>query len=230
MVPLVMFALSGVLGTLAPQTDNAVSKVQSHGNGSFFWLTDFHLDIWGNESTPGDLRCAWMPSAQLQSAVDAMQAINSSPDFILVSGDFVHFPPRNGSDLSQQVILDTISIFTTWMMQEFPTTKLFPALGNHDYSPSNNWPVDPSQSSWLYDHLAEIWTPWLPASALATIKHAGWYAADVSAVDNLRIITLNTNYLTVYNTFLPWNTTIADEQFDWFETELSRARADGVKV
>ncbi|GMH69166.1 hypothetical protein TrST_g2296 [Triparma strigata] len=196
--------------------------------GKFFWFTDMHVDIWGDVKISSDMICAWTPSDQLLSAVTAMKEQNADPDFILISGDIVHYPPRNSSDLSKQNIMDTISAFTDWIVAEFPSTKLFPALGNHDHHPSNNWPTDLEDSSWLYDHLEDVWSVWLDADALATLGKTGWYSADPAP--GLRVITLNTNYLTVYNTYLPWNTTIADEQFAWFAGELERAKNDGVKV
>ncbi|GMH76232.1 hypothetical protein TrLO_g4037 [Triparma laevis f. longispina] len=196
--------------------------------GTFFWATDMHVDIWGDSGNPEDMICAWTPSSQLLSAVAAMKEQNADPDFILVSGDIVHFPPRNSSDLSKQNILDTISSFTAWMVAEFPSTKLVPALGNHDHHPSNNWPVDVDDSAWLYNHLADIWSVWLEPDALETLGRTGWFSTDVA--EGLRVITLNTNFFTVYNTYLPWNTTIADEQFTWFEGELERALSDNVKV
>ena len=199
--------------------------------GKFWWFTDFHLDIWGHTSTT-DMICAWTPSPQMESAIQAMKASNPNPDFILMSGDIVHFPGRNSSDLSRENILDTIAAVNGWLLQQFPNVSVYPAFGNHDHHPSNNYPVNDveNESSWLYGAVAEMWKTWLPESALETVRQGGWYAADVVDVENLRIITLNTNYLTVYNTELIWNTTIAEVQLEWLEKELAQAKADNVMV
>jgi sphingomyelin phosphodiesterase acid-like 3 len=199
-------------------------------SGKFWWFTDFHVDIWGSQSIPHDKRCAWTPSSQMLSAIESMTAINPDPDFILLSGDIVHYPGRNSSDLGRDVILETISEVTAWLIEKFPAVPIYPALGNHDNHPSNNWPVNPERSAWLYGALANMWAPWLPSSALETVKAGGFYSSDIKDIPNLRVITLNTNYLTVYNTALSWNTTIAESQLEWVQHELQQAQEDGVKV
>jgi len=166
----------------------------------------------------------------MESAIAAMKATNPTPAFILQSGDITHFPGRNSSDLSQAVVLDTISAVNGWLVEEFPGVHIYPALGNHDHAPSNNYPVDPEASAWVYEGIAKLWSAWLPPSAVETVRYAGWYSANVDGVDGLRIITMNTNFWTVYNSYLVWNTTIAEEQFSWVEGELAKAANDGVKV
>mmetsp|Transcript_22272 Transcript_22272/g.46286 ORF Transcript_22272/g.46286 Transcript_22272/m.46286 type:complete len:438 (+) Transcript_22272:141-1454(+) len=197
---------------------------------TFWWFTDFHLDIYGTD-VDSDFTCAWTPSPQMQSAIQAMKEKNPNPSFILQSGDITHFPGRNSSDLSQAVILDTISAVNTWLADQFPTTSIYPALGNHDNAPSNNFPVDPTKdSTWLYAGIANLWSQWLPPAAIETVKYAGWYSADIKGAEGMRVITMNTNFWTVYNSHLVWNTTIAEEQFTWLEGELAKAEEDGVKV
>ena len=82
----------------------------------------------------------------------------------------------------------------------------------------------------MFDKLVDIWSPWLPETALKTLGETGWYSADVDGVPGLRIITPNTNYWAFYNTYLIFNSTIADIQWKWIESELERAWNDGVKV
>ena len=207
---------------------NATTSTRKNTTGTFWWFTDMHVDVWGTMDEKPE--CAWTPSKQMISGLNAMKELNGEPDFILMSGDIVHFPQRNTSDLTPALILYTIEQVTAWVMKAFPNTKLYGALGNHDLSPSNNWPTDPSESKWLYDKLVDIWSPWLPDTALKTLGETGWYSADVEGVSGLRIITPNTNYWAFYNTYLIFNSTIADIQWEWFESELKRARTDGVKV
>ena len=196
--------------------------------GTFWWFTDMHVDVWG--SLDEELRCAWTPSAQMISGLNAMKEINENPDFILMSGDIVHFPKRNSSDLTPELIAFTIEEVTSMITKTFPNTKVYGALGNHDLSPSNNWPTDPTESKWLYDTLKSIWSPWLPPSALKTLGETGWYSADVEGIPGLRIITINTNYWAFYNTYLIFDSSVADAQWKWLESELIKARNDGVKV
>ncbi len=208
--------------------NNNPNSTTNNNSGTFWWFTDMHVDVWGNmKETP---ECAWTPSEQMISGLNAMKEINGEPDFILMSGDIVHFPKRNVSDLTPELILLTIEQVTAWVMKTFPNAKLYGALGNHDLSPSNNWPTTPSESKWLFDKLVDIWSPWLPETALKTLGETGWYSADVDGVPGLRIITPNTNYWAFYNTYLIFNSTIADIQWKWIESELERAWNDGVKV
>ena len=66
---------------------------------------------------------------------------------------------RNVSDLTRDVILDTITQVTANMQTAFPGIKLYPCLGNHDYDPSNNWPTNTTQSLWLFETLASMLAP-----------------------------------------------------------------------
>ena len=209
-----------------------ISSVGATGlTGKFLWFTDNHVDLDGKINVTADKRCAWMPKAQWDTAVSGMLAADNRPDFIIFSGDFVHFPARNASDLSKDVILDTIESLTETMQLSFPGIKLFPCLGNHDYSPSNNWPSQVEQSAWLYNTLADLWRPWLPDTALQTLRETGWYAAD-AVPGKLRVLALNTNYWAAENQFtdVSENDEIAHKQFLWLEMELEKAKSDGVKV
>lgn len=199
--------------------------------GRFLWFTDNHVDLAGDINSPLDKRCAWMPKEQWETAVAGMLAVDNVPDFIIFSGDFVHFPARNASDLTKEVILETVLSLTNTMQSSFPGIKLFPCLGNHDYSPSNNWPSQLEHSAWLYGALADAWRPWLPAAALATLNQTGWYAAD-AIPGKLRVLALNTNYWAAENQFtdVPDMDGLAHQQIVWLEDELEQARKDGVKV
>ena len=117
-----------------------LAQSSNSNEGSFWWFTDMHLDVWG--SLDEELRCAWTPSAQMISGLNAMKEMNPNPDFILMSGDIVHFPKRNSSDLTPELIAFTIEQVTSMIMKAFPNTKVYGALGNHDLSPSNNWPTE----------------------------------------------------------------------------------------
>jgi len=215
---------------LADETHNSNSNNETH-TGRFLWFTDNHVDTWGNISIPSDTHCACTPQEQWNTAVTGMQSAVSTPDFIIFSGDFVHASARNSSDLTRQVILDTIGSVSLTLQTSFPGIRVFPCLGNHDYSPSNQFPSNVSASRWLYDDIADLWAPWLPPSALLTLRETGWYSAD-AIPGKLRVIALNTNYWAVWNRFTdtPDDDRIAHRQIVWFEKELQMAERDGVKV
>ena len=150
-----------------------------------------HVDVWG--TLEEKLEYAWTPSEQMISGLNAMKEINSDPDFILMSGDIVHFPQRNSSDLTPELMLYTIEQVTAWVVKAFPNTKLYGALGNHDLSPSNNWPTDPANQNG-YTSMVQLWSRWLPQESLETLGETGWYSVDVAGATGLGIITPNTNY------------------------------------
>jgi len=207
------------------------SASSSSSSSRFLWLTDNHVDLWGDVNNADDKKCAHMPEAQWESAVKGMLDADKTPDFILFSGDFVHFGARNASDLTREVILETITDVTLRMQRNFPNISVFPCLGNHDYDPSNNWPSNTTESSWLLTYLAKLWEPWLPASALKTVAETGWYSADIIP-QKLRVVSLQTNYWAAYNQFtdIANNDKLAHRQFVWLAEELAKAKTDGVKV
>lgn len=51
---------------------------------------------------------------------------------------------------------------------------VYPAVGNHESTPVNSFPPPfvhgNRSSSWLYDAMAEEWSPWLPEQALKTLR------------------------------------------------------------
>lgn len=55
-----------------------------------------------------------------------------------------------------------------------PIMKVYPAVGNHESTPVNSFPPPfihgNRSSSWLYETMAEEWSPWLPEQALKTLR------------------------------------------------------------
>lgn len=55
-----------------------------------------------------------------------------------------------------------------------PNVTVYPAVGNHESTPVNSFPPPfvhgNRSSSWLYDTMAEEWSPWLPEQALKTLR------------------------------------------------------------
>jgi len=76
-----------------------------------------------------------------------------------------------------------------------PNMKMFPAMGNHEAVPVNEFAPRSIggyfNMSWLYTGLAERWADWLPADAVAQVEFAGYYTTLTP--DGVRIISLNTN-------------------------------------
>lgn len=53
-------------------------------------------------------------------------------------------------------------------------------------------------SQWLYNFVADLWSDWLPADALSTLRVGGYYTFVFRP--GFRIIVLNNNHCFVYNT------------------------------
>ena len=197
--------------------------------GSVWWLSDMHVDVAGDDY-PFHPRCAWSPPSLVSSCLNMMASQQPAPDFIIISGDFVHFPERNATDLDAAHVLATIRQITDWVSDRFPSVPVLPCLGNHDFSPSNNWP-DEQRAQWLYQPLAQMWARWLPQSSLASLAARGAYSAVFTqGSKQLRVIAPNTNYWAWYNTMISWDSSVAERHWSWFAGEVEAAGAAGQRI
>lgn len=66
-------------------------------------------------------------------------------------------------------------------------TKVYSALGNHDYHPKSQ---HPAAQNYIYDQIAKMWQDWLDPESQRTFKKGGW-----SHVSYLKIhsFDINTN-------------------------------------
>ena len=163
-------------------------------SGTIWWITDLHLDING-DLLPSLPVCAWTPPSLFHSGHDMMSKEESNPDFIIVSGDFIHIPGRTADELSTKNILATIQTVTDLISETFSGIPVLPCIGNHEYSPSKSWP-DNKWAKWLYVPLSKMWEEWLPSSSLEVFAEQGYYSVvynTSSSTESLRIVALNTN-------------------------------------
>ena len=86
----------------------------------------------------------------------------------------------------------------------------------------------PGFDDWLYDACVSMWSPFLPEDAQATMSYGGYYQARVRP--GLRVISLNSNYLTNDNFWLLANLTFAQDQLNWMADVLEQATALGEKA
>ena len=190
-------------------------------SGKIWWITDLHFDING-DLLPSLPVCAWTPPSLFHSGLQMMSEEEPNPDFIIISGDFIHIPGRSGTDeLSVKNILATIQTVTDLVSEKFPDVPILPCIGNHEYSPSKNWPDD-KWSQWLYQPLSKMWGKWLPQNSLEVFSKHGYYT---TVYDNgLRVIALNTNYWAWDHQIMTFDATQAGVQFEWLERTLASAR------
>lgn len=174
------------------------------------------------------------PAELVKSALGAMGAVDSKPDFILITGDIVAHSQPSWAMQNQ-----TVTQFTSMLRQVFPNTLVLPLLGNNDVYPDYHQPYGPT--AWL-EYLAALWSPWLDEEQRATFVSGGYYSMKIPVAHNLRVIALNTVPYSV--NFVPRNDTQLDPydscnaspptdpngQFGWLKDELTRAKLNNEKV
>ncbi|XP_076456755.1 sphingomyelin phosphodiesterase-like [Babylonia areolata] len=216
-------------------------------------LTDIHLDNWYKPGTNavcqeplccraddgppvpgkqgagyyGDYRNCDTPTWTLEGLFSHLS--KQQFDYILWTGDLPAHNIWNQTRAAQTGILQQL---TTLMDKYFPSKPVFPALGNHESSPVDSFPpedITGSQSiHWLYNALADSWKPWLPSSALRSVRKGGYYT--VSPFPGFRLISINTNACNNMNWWLYLNTTDPDGQLSWLIDTLQTAEDNKEKV
>nr|XP_006821102.1 PREDICTED: acid sphingomyelinase-like phosphodiesterase 3b-like [Saccoglossus kowalevskii] len=179
-----------------------------------------------NGETPaywGDYRCD-SPWSLINSSVYAMADLNSSPDFIIWTGDDTpHVPNEN---LNTDKVLDMIWNLTSLLMEVFPDTHVFPVLGNHDYHPKHMMPPEPNI---VYETVGDWWEHWLESypGAVESFKQVAYYTALYKT--GHRIVGLNTVYYYT-NDKLTADMEDPGDQFQWLEDILLNATENDEKV
>ncbi|XP_048249590.1 acid sphingomyelinase-like phosphodiesterase 3b isoform X2 [Haliotis rufescens] len=226
-----MAAVRGWQGTLLILFIVGASKA----NEGYFWhITDHHYDTtyWSemrscNDEVPvrgiyGDYWCD-SPWRLVNDSINAMANINRNVDFILWTGDNVaHIADQYTNETYVVHILRSI---TDALKAAFPGVKVYATMGNHDWYPSDQFPVD---SHSLYNATADLWKDWIgDTNQVENFRKGAYYT--VKTTQGLRIIGLNTN---LYYTSDKLTTDMTDPagQFAWLEEVLKNAKTAGEKV
>jgi len=144
------------------------------------------------------------------------------------------------------------------MKRYFPSTPLYPTLGNHEAHPVNTyeieWPVwyialkfltldnkkkirfSPPEIqnlgdlsiSWLYEDADVQWSRWLPAEVSSTVRYGGYYTTLVRP--GLRIVSMNNNYCYTANWWTMLRSQDPASGLLWLSQVLESAERDGEKV
>ncbi|KAG7475488.1 acid sphingomyelinase-like phosphodiesterase 3b [Solea senegalensis] len=211
-------------------------------SGNFWHITDLHWDPTytltnapelvcassGKRPAPnagqfGDYECD-SPWHLINSSVYAMKDILPDPDFIVWTGDDTPHVPNE--DLGEDAVLDIISNLTHVIKHVFPRTKVYSALGNHDYHPKNQLPAGPNN---IYSQTAQMWKDWLELPSQETFKKGGYYTERLLGQPGLRMLVLNTNLYYDQNKL---NVALDDpaSQFSWADHVLTEAAKNKEKV
>lgn len=196
-------------------------------SGKIWWITDLHFDLNGDK-LPSLPVCAWTPPSLFDSGLEMMSVEEPKPDFIIISGDFIHHPGRTPDELSLSNTIATIQTVTDMVSDKFPGVPILPCIGNHEYDPYKNYPGE-QWKNWLYIPLAKMWSEWIPENSLDLFGKYGFYSSvyNTSSTSSLRVISLNTTPLSWYWQVLAFDAGLlaeAELQFAWFEEELAAAQ------
>ncbi|XP_018598045.1 cyclic GMP-AMP phosphodiesterase SMPDL3A [Scleropages formosus] len=208
--------------------------------GKFWHISDLHLDATyhvsedhsqvclsskGHEALNpgefGDYMCD-SPYELILSAFDFMKRSGQLTDFIIWTGDSPpHFLVEK---LSTDIVVQILSNMTSTIRKYFPELMVYPALGNHDY-----WPQDqfPNSTNKIYQAAADLWEPWLKTEAIKTLRAGGFYSQLVQP--GLRVVSLNTNLYYSPNK-VTTNMTDPAGQFRWLMETLESSRQNAEKV
>ncbi|KAI9253659.1 Metallo-dependent phosphatase-like protein [Helicostylum pulchrum] len=164
--------------------------------------------IWGEYSCD-------TPLTLIQSLLDYIPKVEPDITFGIMTGDV---PPHE--------VWSTLPILKTQLIQDetyrllhqhFDSpysldSMLYPAVGNHEAAPSNNFPLKSSNIpieiekdyldlKWLYKSLAHSWRGWLSLKTNPQVeRNTGSYTAR--PVRGLKLISLNTNFCYILNWWL----------------------------
>ncbi|XP_072512687.1 cyclic GMP-AMP phosphodiesterase SMPDL3A [Salminus brasiliensis] len=224
------------------QQSSVLQHLQGATTGKFWHLSDLHFDptyhvtedptkvCFSSKGIPvkdpglfGDFMCD-SPYQLILSAFSHMKHVEQQPEFIIWTGDSPpHVPP---AELSTEAVISVMSNMTHTIRQFFPQLPVYPALGNHDY-----WPQDqfPAKTNAIFEAVAKLWAPWLGSEALATVREGGFYSQLIKP--GLRLVSLNTNFYYSPNKATE-NLTDPGGQFKWLQDtlELSKQNMERVYV
>ncbi|XP_037532773.1 acid sphingomyelinase-like phosphodiesterase 3b [Nematolebias whitei] len=211
-------------------------------SGSFWHITDLHWDPTYRLSDNPELVCTSSskrpalragkfgdyvcdsPWHLINSSVYAMKHILPDPDFIVWTGDDTPHVPNE--DLGEEAVINIISNLTNIITEVFPSTKVYSALGNHDYHPKNQFPPAPNS---IYNRTAEMWHDWLDPESKETFKKGGYYTEKLLNRNGFRMLVLNTNLYYDQNK-LTLDTDDPAGQFSWMDRTLTEAANNKEKV
>ena len=139
-----------------------LSYITRSFSGHFWHISDLHIDysyvVGGNISDhcrksqdkaanvteqelvgpAGNYHCD-SPLVLAMSALDAMKKIHGDPDFIL----WTHWNTPASPDMTY--IMNVTQTVFTELEHLFPGVPIIPALGNHDVSPPNQFPISTAE-------------------------------------------------------------------------------------
>jgi len=218
--------------------------------GKFWHISDLHLDYnyeAGGDTTnmchrfdsdksdmgvgpAGNYSCD-SPLLLVESALQAMQRHHPTPDFIVWTGDSApHW--RYPQPPDQNYITNVTNFVFSKLDAMFPGITVVPALGNHDASPPDQFPISGGISQ--PDYYQNLWSKGAfgnhinTSHAKDTFLQCGFFSKTVKLADGLvmTFLVLNTN-IYYHDNF----TTAGDRdpcgQLSWLDKSLKNSDENG---
>ncbi|XP_062890929.1 acid sphingomyelinase-like phosphodiesterase 3b [Mobula hypostoma] len=217
------------------------SRIISSHQGYFWHITDLH---WDPDYSVTDNPNAVCPSSSkpvpnpgkwgsyfcdsnwdlINLSIYTMRELHPRPDFILWTGDDT--PHVADEKLGEDAVLSIIGNLTHLIREVFPDTKVYSAMGNHDFHPKSQFPDTHHR---IYNRIAGLWRPWMDSQSVSMFNKGAFYTEKLLNRNDQRIIVLNTN---LYYTKNKLNVGLRDPagQFQWLEETLSKAMTTKEKV
>ncbi|KAH8382962.1 hypothetical protein KR009_006008 [Drosophila setifemur] len=176
----------------------------------------------------GDYRDCDLPWHAFESALDHAVA-NTKCDFVYQTGDIVDHMVWATSVEKNTGVLTKVS---QRLNAAFGDVPVYPCIGNHEPHPLNLFSPegvpDEISTKWLYEHLYNDWSKWLPVETKETILKGGYYTVSPKA--GFRVIALNSNDCYTDNFWLYHSGTDKIPQLQWFHDTLLAAEKAGEYV
>ncbi|XP_011178297.2 sphingomyelin phosphodiesterase 1-like [Zeugodacus cucurbitae] len=177
----------------------------------------------------GDYRDCDAPWHMIDDAFSHIKQTHTQLDYIYQTGDVVDHMVWSTSVEKNRDILKKVN---NRLAEVFPGVPIYPCIGNHEPHPLNLFsPDDVPQkvnTGWLYEHLYNDWSAWLPADTKDTILKGGYYTVSPKA--GFRVIALNNNDCFSENWWLFYEGTNKIPQLQWLHDTLLAAEKAGEYV
>lgn len=211
-------------------------------SGRFWHVTDLHWDPTYDMGNSPDKVCASSgnrpassagifgdyicdsPWVLINSSLSAMKAIYPDPDFIVWTGDDTPHVPNE--QLGEEAVLGIINNLTYIIKLLFPNTKVYSALGNHDFHPKSQLP---GAFHNIYNTTSELWKDWLEPESQNTFRKGGFYTEKLLNRSGYRMLVLNTNLYYDQNK-VTQDMEDPGGQFTWADQVLTEAANNNEKV
>ncbi|KAH7975364.1 hypothetical protein HPB52_000625 [Rhipicephalus sanguineus] len=218
----------------------------------YFWhVTDFHVDkdyttrgsrdqachlvanhtILDDIGAYGDFLCD-APKLLAQSAVEAMERIHPSTDFVLWTGD--NLPHVSGVTWADMYNETRYIGELLWHWVQRHKSFVVPTLGNHDWVPAN---AMEAKNNTLYRAFLthggfnqllpeDAWATFEQGKAVCLITYGGYYSRQLS--NKIRLVCLNS--VLWYSSNKGERPGPSDPQMAWLRDQLHDAHQQGQKV